>query len=72
MSMPLPPGLEMRTTVSRNLPVAGLGMRARTIDLFQSQTFGRGRKPAHYITQFLQPKVNGGHTFSNIRFQWRR
>ena len=30
MSSPLPTGLEIRTTMSRNSPVAGLGMRART------------------------------------------
>ena len=30
MSRPAPPGLEMRTTMSRTSPVSGLGMRART------------------------------------------
>src|ERR1039458_6485482 len=31
MSIPLPAGLAMRTTISRNSPVARLGMRMRTI-----------------------------------------
>ena len=49
MSIPLPPGLEMRTTMSRNSPVVGLGMRARTTTCSSPRPSVDGRKFAHDV-----------------------
>ncbi len=57
MSIPVPVGLAMRTTMSRNSPVAGLGIRARTTHLFQPQAFDRGRQSAHHVAQFVTLKI---------------
>ena len=64
MSMPLPPGLEMRTTISRNSPVDGLGMRTRTITC--SNPSPRWQAPVYSLDRAIhsRPRFSVGHTFS--------
>ena len=69
MSKPLPPGFEMRTTISRNSPVAGLGMRARTTTCSKPRPSVAGASLCTMSCNSSGLRLSGGHTLRRIRFQ---